>query len=167
MTVPILSVLGSVFILCVCFYRLHTLSSKDKFYVRITWVLLAGASLLMPWTALVVGTPAIVSPHVQVVDSSESRILMRVSATSIRDCKVVSSNVQAKKDGTTIQLPSRYYGFPKGTGGSEEETGILYVENNGFLAQDISITLDHFCPFGVEVRTEVQEAKEIFSRKGK
>lgn len=147
------TLLASAVILAICLYRLHTLSAKDRVHVRLVWVFLAAVSLFLPWSTLLVSTPAIVSPKIVVLDSSDSRILMKVTATPVRDCKVVNSDVEAKKDGTTTKLASKYYRYS--TLPYESETGILYVENKGFSVDDLSISLDHFCPFGVEVKTEI------------
>jgi len=147
------TLLASATILAICLYRLHTLSVKDRVHVRLVWVFLAAVSLFLPWSVLLVSTPAIVSPKIVVLDSSESRILMKVTTTPVRDCKVVSSNVEAKKGGLVTRLSSRYYRYT--TLPYESETGILYIENKGFNTEDLNISLDHFCPFGVEVKTEI------------
>lgn len=147
------TLLASTAILAICLYRLHTLSAKDRIHIRLVWVFLAAISLFLPWGTLLVSTPAIVSPKIVVLDSSDSRILMKVTATPVRDCKVVSSDVEAKKGGLVTRLPSKYYRYS--TVPYESEIGILYIENKGFNTEDLSISLDHFCPFGVEVKTEI------------
>jgi hypothetical protein len=147
-------IIGGILLTLSGLFAVHKCNKQTELVLRLLSITVTMLGVGVLWLSAVLRSPAIMDMQVRIVGTYQNSWVAEFTTENVRDCKIEKIEAYLTGPGSKPILVDSTFMVVKRVG-SQDVGYIILKDATHYAVDKVDFKVTHFCPFGVEVKSEL------------